>query len=375
MRSENDGRVEDALARTKESDRQDARDRATQSSDQTAADLDHTHAEVDQAASDADQAASDSDQALADRDQHASDRDQAAADWEHAHTATPNVTREAHETSRAEREAGTKERARTSEARAHISVDRTATAKRRDEAARTRDLVAAARDRVGAARDATADARDRAAEIRERQSLAAGIGDDIIAPLRALRISGAVVRKRAAQERAAAAADRDAAATDRERAAEDRDSAGLDELTGVFRRGTGELALTHEIARARRMRQGLILVVLDVDALKAVNDTRGHVAGDALLRSVGTAITSTMRGYDLTVRWGGDEFVCALSDVTAEVAAERVAEIQRTLASLRAGASISAGLAELDRDDTLESLVARADVALYQVKASRARSM
>jgi len=52
----------------------------------------------------------------------------------------------------------------------------------------------------------------------------------------------------------------------------------------------------------------------------SINDNQGHAAGDALLRDVPTAITSTLRSYDVTVRWGGDEFVCALSDVTLEPA-------------------------------------------------------
>ena len=60
--------------------------------------------------------------------------------------------------------------------------------------------------------------------------------------------------------------------------------------------------------------------MIDVDALKDVNDVQGHAAGDALLRDVPTAITSAVRSYDVTVRWGGDEFVCSLYDVSLEVA-------------------------------------------------------
>jgi len=85
---------------------------------------------------------------------------------------------------------------------------------------------------------------------------------------------------------------------------------------------------------------------------------------------VTTAITSTMRSYDVTVRWGGDEFVCALSETTLEVATKRLSDIQAALEARRPGASISAGLAELG-DDTLRSLIARADTALYAAKAQR----
>jgi diguanylate cyclase (GGDEF)-like protein len=110
-----------------------------------------------------------------------------------------------------------------------------------------------------------------------------------------------------------------------------------------------------------------------VDSLKSINDTEGHAAGDAILRDVPTAIAQTLRSYDITVRWGGDEFVCALSEVTSDVASERFAQVQRMLEALRPGASISVGLAELTDDDTLESLVSRADAALYIAKSQRRR--
>ena len=193
--------------------------------------------------------------------------------------------------------------------------------------------------------------------------------------LRTLRVSGASIREHAATERLSAAADREAAAADREQAAADRSYSGLDELTGVLRRGMGELALTHEIDRSRRSGRSLVLAVIDIDSLKVVNDTQGHAAGDALLRDVPAAIASAVRSYDVTVRWGGDEFVCGLSDVTVETAAERISEIQRALAVRRPPASVSVGLAELREEDTLESLVARADVALYKVKAGRKSSV
>jgi diguanylate cyclase (GGDEF)-like protein len=90
-----------------------------------------------------------------------------------------------------------------------------------------------------------------------------------------------------------------------------------------------------------------------------------------LLRDVPAAIASALRSYDVTVRWGGDEFVCGLSDVTIDIASERVNDIQKALAARRPPASVSVGLAELRDGDTLESLVARADVALYRAKAGR----
>ena len=348
-------------------------DQGHQDVDQSAADLDQTHADSDQTAADADQAASDSDQRLADRDQHASDRDQAVADSESRHDrgARSSEELEAVEASRAEREAATHERELATAIRARTTGRRLLTAEMRDDLARARDLTAAARDRTAQARDRAADARDRAAAARERHAAVEHDVDEAVGTLRTIRVSGASTRQQSAQERSAAADDRDAAAADRRQAAADRGDAGLDELTGVFRRGTGELALTHEIDRSRRAGQSLILALIDVDGLKVVNDTEGHASGDTLLRAVPTAITVTLRSYDVTVRWGGDEFVCALPDMTRKAAIRRIDQIQRELEVLRPGATISAGIAELHVDDTLQSLVERADTDLYSAKAAR----
>jgi diguanylate cyclase (GGDEF)-like protein len=279
---------------------------------------------------------------------------------------------QAYERSRADPVAADRESDSTAADRLGATGRRRAAAAQRDEVARARDFAAAARDRTAAGRDRAADARDRAAEAREDQAAAAGhLDEEAVSALRALRAVAAAVRGEAALERAAAARDREQAAADRRRAAADSRHSDLDELTGVFRRGSGALALTHELERARRSGRFLVVAMLDVDALKAVNDGEGHAAGDALLRDVATAIVGTPRSYDVIVRWGGDEFVCAMYDMSLEVASQRVVDIQRALEALRPGASFSAGLATLAEDDTLGSVIARADVALYRAKTDR----
>ena len=359
---------EDELARATAESQHEKEDRIHQDADQMAADLDETQADSDQAASDADQLASDADQMLADRDQHASDRDQAAANWEfsHARGSTPGLAK-AFEESRVERVAASRERDSTAAARVRMTAERMATAALRDEVALVRDLTAAARDRTAQARDEAAAARDRAAEARERRAVEAGNLDDAVVTLRTLRISGASIRHQAALERKSAAGDRKAAAADREQAAADRADAGLDELTSVFRRGTDELALTDEIDRARRTGRSLVVAVIDIDALNAAKGDREHAT---LVHDVPRAITSTLHPYDVMVRWGGQEFVCALAEVTLAAASDRVAEIKAALEARRPGASISVGLAQLHDDDTLESLIARADTDLYRAKSS-----
>jgi diguanylate cyclase (GGDEF)-like protein len=348
-----DGRAAKALTGVTDEVRYESEDR-THDPDQPAADLDKTPA--------------DSDERVPDREQRLSDQDRVPSDRDLAPEGSGAADRQ---TSRFQRKAASRERASRTTSRARTTAEQRATAKQRDDVARACDLSADARDRTALARDEAAEARDTSAAQRERHALEELDLGDATAPLRALWVSIAVTRRQGALERRAAAEDRAAAAADRQRAMADRDSASLDDLTGLFRRGPGELALSHEIARSHRLGPPLVLAMIDVDGLKAVNDTNGHAAGDALLSDVAAAITSTMRAYDVTVRWGGDEFVCALYDLTVEVASHRLAEIRTALEALSPEASISAGLARLVDDDTLESLVARADANLYRTKANR----
>ena len=164
-------------------------------------------------------------------------------------------------------------------------------------------------------------------------------------PLRTAITHAAELREQAARDRARAAEDRAQAAADRERAAEEREAAlaelrraHLDELTGAFRRGSGEDALQAEIDRARRGDGTLVLAFIDVDNLRRVNNRDGHAAGDALLRDVVAAIRSQIRSYEPIVRFGGDEFVCAVTGVDLAQAEERFAGIQNSLAEDRARA-------------------------------------
>jgi diguanylate cyclase (GGDEF)-like protein len=115
------------------------------------------------------------------------------------------------------------------------------------------------------------------------------------------------------------------------------------------------------------------LAFVDVDGLKATNDTQGHAAGDRLLGHIVNTIRSHLRGYDLIVRYGGDEFVCALVDASIESAAERFLQVNEELGSSQR-ASISVGLAELSERDSLDDLIARADAALRRERQHRSPS-
>ncbi len=207
-----------------------------------------------------------------------------------------------------------------------------------------RDLAAAGRDRA-------AERRDRAAEKRDEE---AGAG----APL-------------SPDERRIVARDREAAARDRQAAAEDRKAAhreftdeGIDELTGVLRRGVGLAAIEREIARAERSGDPLVVAYVDTVGLKEANDTKGHSEGDRMLREVAASLGADLRSYDVVTRVGGDEFVCALSGETLEQAARRYEQISNRLAARGKGARITVGLAAHRPGDSLESLIDRADQAM-----------
>jgi diguanylate cyclase (GGDEF)-like protein len=364
-------RCADALAWAAAELQYEQEERVTRDVDQTASDLERSQAHGDQMAAEADQLASDLDQRHAHRDQHASDRDQAAADWESAHAPPDPAGARAREQSRFERRLASEERAATAAARKETAARRLALATKRDEAARARDQASAARDRAARTRDEDARARDVGAEAAEAQALDAEGLDDAVAALRALRTSAAAVRREGGEDRARAAADREQAAADRRQAAADREYYSRDDVTGVLRRGQGELVLSHEVDLARRRHRPLAVAAIDVPGLDAVKDTDGDEAGDALLRDVAQAAVATLRSYDVVVRWDRDEFICAMSDATLDVAADRMADVRRVLNARRPGASVCAGLAELDVDDTLESLIMRADADLQRSRAER----
>jgi diguanylate cyclase (GGDEF)-like protein len=132
----------------------------------------------------------------------------------------------------------------------------------------------------------------------------------------------------------------------------------------------GEVAVINEIERARRSDHALVLAYVDSDDLKGVNDREGHAAGDALLRDLVARLRSKLRPYDPVVRWGGDEFICTISDADLDDARTRFEDIRLSLAE-KGGAQVSVGLAALGEGDTVETLVKRADGALLESRRRR----
>ncbi|HXN62138.1 MAG TPA: GGDEF domain-containing protein [Acidimicrobiales bacterium] len=177
-------------------------------------------------------------------------------------------------------------------------------------------------------------------------------------------------REQSAVERLMSRDDRVASETDRILSARERSEYVVDELTGAQRRAAGLFELEREIVRARRTGQPFTLAFVDIDGLKAVNDSRGHASGDELLVLVADTIRVHVRPYDLIVRYGGDEFLCGLMGVGIVEATKRFDLVNAKLALTRRS-SVTAGLAEMAEPDSLSALIGRADEDLYDRRKER----
>jgi diguanylate cyclase (GGDEF)-like protein len=151
-----------------------------------------------------------------------------------------------------------------------------------------------------------------------------------------------------------------------------RTSAAVDALTKAFNRKKIEQLLEWEIERATRYNSPLSLILFDLDNFKTVNDTYGHLSGDYVLKTVIRIIQDHIRKTDSLGRWGGEEFMLLAPETCLEQAAELAEKIRQHVelfAYKNVGTiTISCGLAELKAGDTMDSLIKRADDALYRAK-------
>ncbi|HUX16400.1 MAG TPA: GGDEF domain-containing protein, partial [Phycisphaerae bacterium] len=123
-----------------------------------------------------------------------------------------------------------------------------------------------------------------------------------------------------------------------------KEQAVRDPLTGLFSKQVFWAFLEKEFHRARRYAYPLAVVVVDMDDLKAINDGRGHLAGDAAIRAVGSVLEGSRRGSDVAVRFGGDEFVLLLPQTDsagAQIVAERVRQTVENASIEHAGNTLS----------------------------------
>jgi diguanylate cyclase (GGDEF)-like protein len=156
-----------------------------------------------------------------------------------------------------------------------------------------------------------------------------------------------------------------------------RQHATRDQLTGLLNRREFDRIMAEEAERSRRFGHPLALVMVDIDHFKAVNDTHGHLAGDAVLREVAKTLTAQLRTVDRVARIGGEEFALVLVQTGRSAATEVAQRVVKAVAAspvmIESGVSlrltISAGLAVLPEDVSwLELLIGAADRSLYAAK-------
>jgi diguanylate cyclase (GGDEF)-like protein len=156
-----------------------------------------------------------------------------------------------------------------------------------------------------------------------------------------------------------------------------RRSLRFDTVTRVHSRAFVIQALAEKLASAQENGASLCAVMADLDHFKKINDTHGHLVGDGILHDVATRMVTGARSSDIVGRYGGEEFLIIFENATLDVARDLAERIRiRVLAdpfiedSAKLFVTVSLGVAEAGADETAESLIRRADQALYEAKAS-----
>jgi diguanylate cyclase len=152
--------------------------------------------------------------------------------------------------------------------------------------------------------------------------------------------------------------------------------AELDELTGSYNRRCIMRMLDEEIARAGRNGAPCSIALIDLDWFKRINDAFGHPTGDEVLRTFAITMFANIRGIDRFGRYGGEEFLLVLPDMSTDNAVRTLDRLRAIIAELDWSAfspdmrvTISAGVATLNAEETPDTFLARADCALYAAKA------
>ncbi|PJF46268.1 MAG: GGDEF domain-containing protein, partial [Candidatus Thermofonsia Clade 3 bacterium] len=150
-----------------------------------------------------------------------------------------------------------------------------------------------------------------------------------------------------------------------------------DQLTGALNRRGMEEAFARELSRVARLGSPLSVALLDIDHFKRLNDHLGHQAGDRALVHLAQVVRSLLRPTDSLARYGGEEFLILLPNTAAEEAERVLQRVQRELTrqfflhnNQRMLITFSAGVVELMPGEDRDSVIARADAAMYRAKAS-----
>jgi diguanylate cyclase (GGDEF)-like protein len=145
-----------------------------------------------------------------------------------------------------------------------------------------------------------------------------------------------------------------------------------DTLTGLFNRAKLDELLQDELNRSKHFHHTFGLAIMDIDHFKKINDTYGHQVGDAILKEIGKLITEELRSTDKVIRWGGEEFLLIYVETDQKEVFKRIEElrlqIEEHLFSISSIITASFGLTLYTKDDTIDSIIQRADNALYIAK-------
>ncbi len=148
--------------------------------------------------------------------------------------------------------------------------------------------------------------------------------------------------------------------------------ATTDVLTGAYNRIGFDEIIEREMESAKRYRKPLSVILFDIDHFKRVNDTFGHHTGDAVLRQLAKIVRNTVRKVDYFIRWGGEEFLIVSEETDggqARIMAERLRKrVEEHVFGEAGRITISCGVAEFGGEDTENTLLKRADDALYRAK-------
>jgi diguanylate cyclase (GGDEF)-like protein len=147
--------------------------------------------------------------------------------------------------------------------------------------------------------------------------------------------------------------------------------AALDQLTGLYNRRSGEQRLAEEMSRAQRHGRALTVLLMDLDELKSVNDKHGHAAGDTVLKTFADRLQKAIRGSDLAVRLGGDEFMAILPECKSDEVKHvlsRIDKLDFEFEDSKVRLRFSRGWTDFQPTDSLQELLKRADMALYEDK-------
>ena len=148
-----------------------------------------------------------------------------------------------------------------------------------------------------------------------------------------------------------------------------------DSLTGLYNRRHMEERIQEEYEQYQRTGSSFALIMADIDFFKKVNDMYGHDVGDCVLKSVAEYLRKSVKAYDIVSRWGGEEFLLLLPATNAENAVGLAERIRKTVEEHRCfcegevlSVTLTAGVSVIRRDDTIGSIIRKADIALYQGK-------